>query len=683
MKNLSVIHSAVIVSAIILFFTFGTYSKNEKIRDLLFLFPSSYLENANHKNTACHDYAYNLMRTAEPNSIFMTEGGDNQVFSLLYFSYCERKRPDVDFYDQKGNVFPRLYGDLMNIYPDDLAVIRELRDFQLYSTSRPVYLTWPREGMHNLCPEFFPALVAQVKQQAQQANRPIQDWRLNSLSEIERALDVMVPTATFDARMKNGEPLNQQHLKYLGPWYLKMYGLVYKVMPIRYAVLEGLERYNETDATTLIAFVNRERKRNQRETFFDAQMDKIIERDFPLYVNQLIEEKYVARTAKGFKMIRPLDLPFENIDAEGYWENYTFDYTNVANAPYWDFLTREIFNNYGTLRSAFAAEQFERYSEKAKHFPEDSLKYQMVARKYQKEIADAYKRALPYASGNPAVYFNYASTLMRNGDNAQALSNYLRAAYENKDMFSAWVNAARIHYGMIQPTIDETELLSGFKEIMTYLNNAEKALLLVQKKSGREKEMTKTREYQEIDSFRKKIQGEIDIPRSKILEQQRKAGDNPNELLVLASMYERRLDLQEALEIYNRIALSNPQDVNPLFKMYGLFNSVGDQVQALSILERVVTSYSSFKNVDPNGRWQVIDSIVRGYMEYAINLANGGKLGESLQLLQRAKSYITLFYQDSAISKDPTIAARRAQIQEIEKQAENIVQQINAYLSRK
>ncbi|HOG64593.1 MAG TPA: hypothetical protein PLD82_04060, partial [Spirochaetota bacterium] len=40
--------------------------------------------NDNHKNYANHNYGKNLMNTLEPNSVFMTEGGDNQVFTSAY-----------------------------------------------------------------------------------------------------------------------------------------------------------------------------------------------------------------------------------------------------------------------------------------------------------------------------------------------------------------------------------------------------------------------------------------------------------------------------------------------------------------------------------------------------------------------------------------------------------------------
>ncbi|GEM_PF-4307365 len=73
-----------------------------------------------HNNLLNHNYGLNMLRTLEPQSYLLTEGGDNQVFTLLYQTLVERRRPDCDMYDQKGNVFERAYGYLMQVTGDDL-----------------------------------------------------------------------------------------------------------------------------------------------------------------------------------------------------------------------------------------------------------------------------------------------------------------------------------------------------------------------------------------------------------------------------------------------------------------------------------------------------------------------------------------------------------------------------------
>ena len=68
-------------------------------------FISNYKYCDNHLNFLDHDYCKYLMSSTEEGSIYMTEGGDNQVFGSLYFNYAEKLRPDLTPYDQKGNIF--------------------------------------------------------------------------------------------------------------------------------------------------------------------------------------------------------------------------------------------------------------------------------------------------------------------------------------------------------------------------------------------------------------------------------------------------------------------------------------------------------------------------------------------------------------------------------------------------
>ena len=111
--------------------------------------------NDNHLNYANHNYGKNLLNTLEPNSIFMTEGGDNQVFTSAYNQMAEFQRPDVRIYDQKGNVFYRIYGDFRYMSMNEVDIKRDIVDFEIFSRGRPVYLTWKRYPDVAVCGDHF------------------------------------------------------------------------------------------------------------------------------------------------------------------------------------------------------------------------------------------------------------------------------------------------------------------------------------------------------------------------------------------------------------------------------------------------------------------------------------------------------------------------------------------------
>ncbi|TKZ22772.1 DUF2723 domain-containing protein, partial [Brachyspira catarrhinii] len=58
------------------------------------IFINNLSRNNNSKDYSNHDYSYNMMNSLPDNAIFATEGGDNQVFGLVYYTMVERRRPD-------------------------------------------------------------------------------------------------------------------------------------------------------------------------------------------------------------------------------------------------------------------------------------------------------------------------------------------------------------------------------------------------------------------------------------------------------------------------------------------------------------------------------------------------------------------------------------------------------------
>jgi tetratricopeptide (TPR) repeat protein len=98
--------------------------------------------NNNHNNWENDNYGRNMMMTLDKNAILFTEGGDNQVFSLLYHHLVEHMRPDITVWDQKGNVFEGLYGDLMRINQRQLEENYITGDYSQWATERPIYYTW-------------------------------------------------------------------------------------------------------------------------------------------------------------------------------------------------------------------------------------------------------------------------------------------------------------------------------------------------------------------------------------------------------------------------------------------------------------------------------------------------------------------------------------------------------------
>jgi hypothetical protein len=83
------------------------------------------------------NYGKNMLQTMADDSFLITEGGDNQVFSLQVLLQIEKMRPDITVYDQKGNIFDEIYGNTKDVDQDRLFNNRVLADKQLITEKTP------------------------------------------------------------------------------------------------------------------------------------------------------------------------------------------------------------------------------------------------------------------------------------------------------------------------------------------------------------------------------------------------------------------------------------------------------------------------------------------------------------------------------------------------------------------
>ncbi len=630
--------------------------------------------NDNSMNWACHDYAFNMMDSTEPNSIFMTEGGDNQVFSLLYFSYCERKRPDVDFFDQKGNVFPRLYGDLMNTFPEDLDIIRDLRDFELFSTGRPIYLTWRRPDLHNLNVDHFRQLLAVKVNQARQLGRPIKPWKLDTLAEIETAMNQMVPKATYSMVMKNGKSLSEQHLRYLGPWYMQTYGLLQRVTPIRYAIVEGLELYVQAGYETLRAYVQ------------SVSQISVSRADFERYVDELSKEGYVARGGAGYILLRPQERPFRAMSNEHYWANYNLRYTNEPNSKDWDFLTREIFGNYHLQQAALEMGLRDLNLKRANLTGSGDAKIRFLnaAEKNLERGFHWYDMATYYGQDMGSMYFNYANVLMRFGKMDQAISNFIEAGVREVDFALPYLNLGSIYWQKANTESVATEK-TNLKTAKGYLEVARKKMEFSYKMRGAPGQEKSSSEYQNVTRLIGKVDGEMAVSREEVQAQQARvnATRDPNEVFKLAGLFEKRQDFAQAAAIYDQLIAVDPANPNLYLAKHQAL-SRNNFVEGLVYLEEVLSQFPRFRSADQNLLWQILENLGQNYFHVGRNFLSQNNVDGALEAFRKSSDYLGRFRATAMplVGQNADVRKRVIQAEKMNQEADRTLEQIEAYFKQ-
>ncbi|URA11235.1 hypothetical protein [Thermospira aquatica] len=235
-----------------------------------------------------HDYGKNLMASSEPGSVYMTEGGDNQVFSSLYFVYAARVRPDLSPYDQMGNVFKKIYGLMLYSDPRVLARRKDLVDSNIFAGLEPFYVQISNinDPRINLDPYFIPYW---------QGQRPVYlTWQRPEVWK-------------------------------LGDYTYRRYGIMYKVEPIAHRLLDDLEIRGSLTV-------------GEAQYLFSEWLKRSVDRDFVLEkVRYLASHGYVKQ--EGEKIVFIKNTPFPLAD---YFSRYRLRWGKIPNLAYLDRMTREI-----------------------------------------------------------------------------------------------------------------------------------------------------------------------------------------------------------------------------------------------------------------------------------------------------------------------------------------------------
>ena len=95
--------------------------------------------NYNRNNFLAYDYAKNVLRAADENSVvFITQAGDESLFPVLFAQAVMRRRTDLRLYDCYGNVFRNIYGDGFSLVNDKAAWLarRNIVEGQIISSAK-------------------------------------------------------------------------------------------------------------------------------------------------------------------------------------------------------------------------------------------------------------------------------------------------------------------------------------------------------------------------------------------------------------------------------------------------------------------------------------------------------------------------------------------------------------------
>lgn len=492
------------------------------------IFVMNFSRNNNSKDFSNHDYSYNMMNSLPDNAIFATEGGDNQVFGLVYYTMVERRRPDLKIYDQKGNVFERIYGNLMKTDGRWLGSISDAVDKDFIDSGRPYYMAWRRDGLERL-----------------------------------------------------------------GDYYFKAYGLVFKVQPIKYALVDELEFFKVLTVNDYKAIAKEHLKRNYENEKVASDLNALLDDGLIS-----VERKNNYNGNEEITFVKMYELPFPELKTEeDYWNSYTMKGT-AEEISHYDFLTREIFvSSYSLAKIDMYNRRIKTYQKLLGFMGNGDIAKNGITREeanakieeYKKLKREEEERMLTIGFDMSNVYFAIGNQAILDEDYERATVMYEELIKLEKLIYPAYFNLAASYEYLARSKN------TPYEKEAEYLNKAKDVMARAEKTFHRGKDMgdaarAQNTTYQQIMQFNNRLDLQLRTTRQQAdaLKQQAIAENTFDSYTAYANyIYQNRQDLDETIwaktEAKKR-AVNNTQLVNVNKELAILYANIGDVNTGINIL---------------------------------------------------------------------------------------------------
>lgn len=492
------------------------------------IFINNLSRNNNSKDFSNHDYSYNMMNSIPNNAIFATEGGDNQVFGLVYYTMVERRRPDLKIYDQKGNVFERIYGNLMKTDGRWLGDISDAVDKDFIESGRPYYMAWRRDGLHRL-----------------------------------------------------------------GDYYFKAYGLVFKVQPIKYALVDELEFFKVLTINDYKEIAKEHLKRDYEDSKIASDIKSLLDEGL---ISVQRKDRYNGN--EEIEFVKMYKLPFPELKTEeDYWDTYIMQGTDEEISNY-DFLTREIFiSSYSLAKIDMYNRKTATYNKLIRYMGNNDVARNGITKSQALEKIEELKKLkreeedkmLKIGFDMSNVYFAVGNQAIIDGNYERAASMYEELIKLEKLIYPAYFNLAASYEYLARskdtPYDKEADYLNKAKEV---LDRAEKTFHRGRDIGNAARERNQT--YQQIKQFTQRIEAQLRTPKSQVdaMKEQAMKEDSFESYSAYANyVYQNRQDVEETLWAKNE-AKSRAKTKEQIFSVNKdlaiLYANTGDINSSLNIL---------------------------------------------------------------------------------------------------
>ncbi|MEN2998841.1 MAG: hypothetical protein ABDH28_07410 [Brevinematia bacterium] len=396
----------------------------------------NYKYNDNSKDWLNHDYCLGLLKSVTTNTILMTEGGDNQVFGLAYFQMVEFKRPDVVCYDQKGNVFKRIYGDLRYLPFQNLQLRMDIVDYNIINGYEPfyrselgtkgeptfeeyklkgkigkknIYMTWTGKELWKYGDYYYKqyGMMYKVNEAKYFIVDKLKEYRslpLDYLKSIYRSL--IIPNINVQKLVEVARVLEYEgYVKFESNRIVPRKEFTYKggkdgKLLFNEIVKRVIYEKSLTGLTLdLPSFNNILQEANQRA-------NRIFDTVFQQTLTSLSKEGYISIRGNRAYFIKDYEHP-NGLDTMDYYNYYKQRWLETPVSVWWDYLTKEIASSFNYSLAKYNLDKISEYKN-VLPLVEPSVKNELLSKikEYRESIPIYLSNAIRYGSDMAPVMFN-------------------------------------------------------------------------------------------------------------------------------------------------------------------------------------------------------------------------------------------------------------------------------------
>ena len=395
-------------------------------------------------------------------------------------------------------------------------------------------------------------------------------------------------------------------LQRLGDYYFKAYGLVFKVQPIKYALVDELEFFKLLTINDYKEIAKEHLKRDYEDSKIASDINALLDEGLIS-----VQRKNIYNGNEEIEFIKMYELPFPELKTEeDYWNTYVMQGTDEEISHY-DFLTREIFI------SSYSLAKIDMYNRKIKIYNKlleymgnrNEARNGITKNEANEKIEELKKLKREEEDKMLKIGFDMSNVYFAVGNQAIIDGNYERAAimYEElikleKLIYPAYFNLAASYEYLARaketPYEKEAEYLNKAKEV---LESAEKTFHRGRDIGDAAREQNQT--YQQIKQFTQRIEAQLRTPKSQVeaMKEQATIENSFESYSAYANyVYQNRQDIEETIWAKNE-AKNRAKNGEQIFSVNKdlaiLYANMGDITSSVNLLNETLR-IPNLKNED-------------------------------------------------------------------------------------